>query len=385
MKTSCAIIQVFVTVRLIGELHTDRSIVLPRLYAALQKIFSNLKPGKCMLQKKNHPFYVCFFILLSCLSSLSLYAEGIYWQTNYDSALAEAKQTKKPVLLLFTMSEGCTYCTKLKEEALDTKEFAEKAENRFVFVKLDYNAPTPELRAQHDQLQRKYNIRGYPTIIILDPKEERQIGVTGYRPGGGRQYADHLLQFITRYSTYQQKLHHIDELALQESELKELYSTAKQLHLDSGMKIIMAKGIKEKSSPFFLMESYWQLAREGKIHSKEALDLRQKLLSLDATHQKSIAFDLAIIDFETYFAQMDNHEASTEAIIAPLTAYIDEYDTIDKENTWRMRLIISQVYLEKDQLPIALRYAQECYDTAPYAVRPKLARTIENISAQIDT
>ncbi len=57
---------------------------------------------------------------------------------------------------------------------------------------------------KNKQLQKKYDIRGYPTVVVLDPTGQ-QIAITGYRAGGGSSYSDHLKQIVNDYRGLQSK------------------------------------------------------------------------------------------------------------------------------------------------------------------------------------
>jgi protein disulfide-isomerase len=122
----------------------------------------------------------------------SLKCDAIEWQTDFQQATQVAKEQNKPLVLFFTGTDWCVWCKKLESEALDTREFDADAGNKFVFVKLDFprnGAQNP----QNDELQRRFNVRGFPSVIILD-SHGNQMGSTGYKQGGGKAYADHLLK-----------------------------------------------------------------------------------------------------------------------------------------------------------------------------------------------
>ena len=108
------------------------------------------------------------------------------WTTDFAAALETAKNEKKVVLADFTGSDWCGWCVRLKEEVFDTPEFKEWAAKNVVLVELDYprrKTLAPELRAQNDELARRYGIHGYPTIAFLEPSG-KPIGAMGYEPGG---------------------------------------------------------------------------------------------------------------------------------------------------------------------------------------------------------
>ena len=80
---------------------------------------------------------------------------------------------------------------------ISTEEaFLRSATERFVLVELDFprgeearsRVPNPRRNAE---LARRYEITGYPTILVLTPDGE-VLGRTGYRPGGAESYAAHV-------------------------------------------------------------------------------------------------------------------------------------------------------------------------------------------------
>ncbi|MEI8365303.1 MAG: thioredoxin family protein [Parachlamydiaceae bacterium] len=312
--------------------------------------------------------------------------QGIHWMTNYEEAVQQSKSLSKPVVLFFTGSDWCGWCTKLDEEALGTREFADAAAAKFIFVKLDFPLYAPQdlkLKAQNKQLQDKFSIRSFPTILILDPQQNQQIGTTGYRPGGGKAFADYLIKMVNDYSGYKQKMSMIDQTKLSGTELKKLYAKSVGLQLKNDTGTIMEKGVSSNESVFFLTEQYRLLANSGKIHDKKAVALREQLLSVDPNNEKLTQYQLALIDFQAYSSEMVNDQCNSECAIAPLISYINKYGEKDRENPWRLKFIISQVYLDKNEMPSALKYAQESYDSAPASVRPEIGLAIHNIRSQI--
>lgn len=333
-----------------------------------------------------------FFAVLS-FSSCRLFSDSqgirtntLAWQTNYEQAVQQSKATSKPLLLFFTGSDWCGWCNKLDEEAFETREFIEATNNKFVFVKLDfplYSSQDQQLKAQNKQLQQKFDVRSFPTVIIVDPKQNQQIGVTGYRPGGGKSFADFLLKMVNDYSGYKQKLGSLEKSKYSGQDLKQLYEKAKALGLTADTTKITKKGMLSDESLYFMTERYHYLADEGQVHSKEAVALRQQLLNADPLNEKQIHYQVAVVDFEAYSGEMEKENYAPELTIAPLTAYIEKFGAKDKDNLWRFNLLISQVYLDKNEMTAALKYAQQAYESAPLCVQPELARAIQNIRSQI--
>lgn len=122
----------------------------------------------------------------------------INWYTNYAQAVQDASKTHKPILMFFTGSDWCGWCKKMQQEIFSSPDFASQVGSSFVFVEIDFpmNQQLPPDQAQQNtQLKQKYGVTGYPTVIILD-SNENFIAETGYRPGGGKAYADYLKQLL---------------------------------------------------------------------------------------------------------------------------------------------------------------------------------------------
>lgn len=313
--------------------------------------------------------------------------KGVNWLTDYDEAIKSSKNSSKPIVLFFTGSDWCSWCTKLEQEALDTPEFAETVGDKFIFVKLDFplNTPLPpKITAQNKDLQKKHDVRGFPTIIILDPKDQRRIGLTGYRPGGGKAYATHLLNIINDYSSYQNKMAYLGKENISGNDLKTLYEKACEIELKEDAEKIVSLGMKSELCQFFQVEHYRCLADAGKIHSEEAAALKQLLIKSDPTNAKQTHYQVAVIDFEASCDKMEKENYSPEVAVLPLINYIDTFGNNDKENLWRLQMIISQVFFDKNKLPEALKYAQSSYKTAPATAQPDIAIAIKNIQSQIE-
>lgn len=121
-------------------------------------------------------------------------AADIAWTTDVPKAVEKAKSEKKLVMLDFTGSDWCGWCIKLNKEIFSQPEFVEYAEKSIVAVELDFpqkKAQTAELKKANKELQKKYNIRGYPTIVVLNG-EGKEIGRLGYMKGGPKAFIEEL-------------------------------------------------------------------------------------------------------------------------------------------------------------------------------------------------
>ena len=122
------------------------------------------------------------------------------WLENYTEALAAAKQLKRPVLIDFTGSDWCGWCIRLDREVFSQKAFLKYAKRDLVLLKLDFpqrKKLSEALQKQNMELAKKFGIRGFPTIVIVDA-EGKEIARTGYQRGGAKNYVDHLKDLLEK-------------------------------------------------------------------------------------------------------------------------------------------------------------------------------------------
>ncbi len=121
-------------------------------------------------------------------SATALAAAG--WDDDYEKAVAQAKAEKKMVLLDFTGSDWCGWCIKLDKEVFSKPEFKSYAKDNLVLVEVDFpqgKRQTKKLKEQNEKLQQEHGVRGYPTIIVLNP-EGKKVGQLGYQEGGPKAF-----------------------------------------------------------------------------------------------------------------------------------------------------------------------------------------------------
>jgi thiol-disulfide isomerase/thioredoxin len=115
------------------------------------------------------------------------YGGPAVWETDYATAVEQAKARKCHLLILFTGSDWCPWCQKMNREVYSKTQFAQYSHDKFVLLKLDYlrhSTPPYELELQNDQMQAKYNVNGFPMVVIVDTTGKELIRLDGYREGG---------------------------------------------------------------------------------------------------------------------------------------------------------------------------------------------------------
>jgi thioredoxin-related protein len=107
-------------------------------------------------------FLILFFVGLSA------------WGDNLDTALSDAKQNHKMVLLYFSGSDWCGPCIKLKQEVLETTDFQTFSNEHLNLVRADFprmkkNQLSKEQTAYNEKLAEKYNPKGkFPLTVLIN-------------------------------------------------------------------------------------------------------------------------------------------------------------------------------------------------------------------------
>jgi thioredoxin-related protein len=134
--------------------------------------------------------------LLACWAALQVSAaDKLDWQTDLAKAQAQAKKENKLVLLDFTGSDWCGWCIKLNHDTFSKPEWADYAKKNLVLVEVDFprSKELPDaVKKQNDALQKKYNVDGFPTILVMDPAGKVVWTKEGYLEGGPKAMIDEI-------------------------------------------------------------------------------------------------------------------------------------------------------------------------------------------------
>lgn len=92
------------------------------------------------------------------------------WLDDLDEAKKQAKESGKPIMVLFTGSDWCPPCMAFKKEVVDKKKFTSQASQKVVLLYVDIpnKGLTAEKKAANQKLLRAYGVQGVPTRLLLD-------------------------------------------------------------------------------------------------------------------------------------------------------------------------------------------------------------------------
>ena len=132
-----------------------------------------------------------FLVAFGLLCNVSVQAES-GWATDYQKAQEKAKTDRRLVLLNFTGSDWCGYCVQLDRAILSKPEFKDYANKNLVLLEIDFprrngprwNAQSIELKKQNMELAEKYQVEGFPTLVVLDGEGKTLWKYEGYYAGG---------------------------------------------------------------------------------------------------------------------------------------------------------------------------------------------------------
>ncbi len=125
--------------------------------------------------------------LFTCWMAGQAFAADSTWLDSVPQAMDQAKRENKLLLLDFTGSDWCGWCKKLDADTFSKPEFTDYAGKNLVLVVVDFPAHKPQpaaLKGANKALKEKYDVKGYPTLVVLKPDGTVLWKQTGYLAGG---------------------------------------------------------------------------------------------------------------------------------------------------------------------------------------------------------
>ena len=129
-------------------------------------------------------FFIAIYTTIQAQEVQETQSRHPHWVEDFSQALKISKKTHKPLLVLFTGSDWCSPCKMLHEDFFNTEKFIAIADKDLVLYKADFprrtDVITPEKRHENTSIQRKYQVRGFPTVLMLDSSGKELGRFAGY-------------------------------------------------------------------------------------------------------------------------------------------------------------------------------------------------------------
>jgi thioredoxin-related protein len=108
------------------------------------------------------------------------------WLTDYDVARTISAQSDRFIFLAFTDMDEGDWSRKMDEEIFQTPQFRQYARKNLVLVRVDFSPSTTRpdvLSTQNKTLADLFNIRGFPTVVVVNPLGQKLLD-SKYMKGG---------------------------------------------------------------------------------------------------------------------------------------------------------------------------------------------------------
>ena len=107
----------------------------------------------------------------------------VRWMTP-EEGLRLAATTRQPILFDFT-ADWCQPCHVLDAEVFRNPEIARDINERFVAIRVvDRQQEEGSNKPEVDALQRRYGVRGFPTVVFADGSGSERARMDGFRGRG---------------------------------------------------------------------------------------------------------------------------------------------------------------------------------------------------------
>ena len=288
-----------------------------------------------------------------------------------------AQAYDRPIVLLFTGSDWCQWSKKILNDVINTEDFEEAVGKNFIFAKIDFpeiNTKSGACLEQNKGLKEEFEIDSFPTIVMTNQRG-REITRMGYVEGCPERVASKLSGLLNDYQTLSNDVENCDFSKVAVEEVEELYNRAKILQCPYYLDKILEAGIQTDKGVFFPLEKYTSIVNEGLTDSDEAMTLREAIIRRDPDNEQQTRLRLALLDFQS----QDN---DPESAIKPLGSYIKNFGTADKDNLWRLHLVISEYFSLHGNSKEAKEHAEKSFTAAPEAEKSNIENVLKVFNDQ---
>lgn len=328
-----------------------------------------------------------FIVLLLGLTSMTQFACASFYpgcHKLYHQAVEESRSSGCPLLLIFAGPDWDEPSMKLHREWNESPHIVEDLCNDFVVLRLDFLKHKWQdawLQKHNLDAKIKHGVEQLPCIILLSPDGEEIRRMTGYEFESLFHMSSTLIHIMESNYLLSDKATVISSLS--EAELEQLYKLAEEVSNTKFMSLALEQGV-EQDSLFFLQEKFRILVENGKLETEECQQVKARLLAKDPNNEQMVHYTVALLEFQG-LSQLWKQGALSESsqVIAPLEEYLSSsFGQEDKENQWRIEMLMAQFFLDFDHWNRALEHATAALEAAPNEMHPDISRSLNYIRRQ---
>lgn len=282
-----------------------------------------------------------------------------------------AQHEKKVLLVAFLGENWCPWSEKLKRDVLNSQEFLHKLEG---LAHLAVAIVDEEESERNKALQEVFHIEQTPTLVLFDYSQE-EIARLGFLPLNSEEYAQAAIELTEHFEEVVSFLNN-PQLKKSEEEMVELYLKAKKLSSKSYGNQILQIGLKREKGSFFLLEKYESLLKKFKFKSKTVQKARKQVIERDPDNKMGTLLKMAMLEFQELSPKVKGKNKIDKAI-SPLVNYVQKFGKQDRENLWRVEMMIAQFLFAKNELEQALVHARASLDVAPENMKGEVEEMVD--------
>jgi hypothetical protein len=225
-------------------------------------------------------------------------------------------------------------------------------------------------KQENERLREQYDIQQLPTLVLVDSNGDL-ISKCEYLPLTSQEFAQRTCNLLEDYSHVKERLGTDMPLEV----LKELYTKAKKLDNPQLKEMLLKIGMEKGKGVFFLLEKYAAMIQKGRIKTADLQAIRSQILQADPEDREKTRLQIAILDFQRR-AESPIRNKDCKKTLRPLVSYLKKFGDKDKENQWRVQLMIAQHLFRKGQLQEAITHAEDAFHNAPDANKKDVEETL---------
>jgi thioredoxin-related protein len=134
-----------------------------------------------------HSRWVHIVAIVVCVAGTALAVESMtkgakagVWSQDLAAAKKLAARKKLPILLNFSGSDWCGWCKLMEKNVFSKKAWGDFAKKGLVMVLIDFprdgSLVPAKYQKRNKELQTEYEVRGFPTYVVLDDDGETVLG-----------------------------------------------------------------------------------------------------------------------------------------------------------------------------------------------------------------